>query len=581
MLEAPLPDKENERLADLRSFDVLDTESETAFDDITRLASRLCRTPISLISLVDGQRQWFKASVGLGVRETPRQIAFCAHAILERDQVLVVPDTMEDERFFDNPLVTGEPHVRFYAGVPLVSPDGHGLGTLCVIDHEAREMGEDQLEALRVLGRQVMTQLELRRKCFELKAARQAAEAATVAKSMFLANMSHEIRTPMTSILGFTELLLDPATPVEEWRSHLLTIQSSGEHLLTLINDILDLSKVESGHIELERIPFSLLDLLADIRALMHVKLQEKQLALEIEFESNVPRLIDSDPVRLRQILVNLVGNSLKFTETGGVRIVVGFQAGSDARTGLLRLRVEDSGIGMSPEQIGRLFRPFTQADSSTTRRFGGTGLGLTIALRLVELMGGSIRVSSQLGIGSAFTVEIAVSHASALEIFDPRAERPKEPARALNTNSDARASDLLGMRILLADDGRDNQRLIKLVLERAGAQIALADDGRSACDQALDSMRVGRPFDVILMDMHMPELDGWDATALLRSVNFDNPIIALSASTMDGDRARCLSAGCDDFASKPIEKQKLIASIQLWRGRKSQCDQIACANSE
>jgi len=414
------------------------------------------------------------------------------------------------------------------------------------------------------------TAADLVRSMAELDESRQKAEMATHSKSEFLANMSHEIRTPMTSIMGFADLLLDASTPPEERRAHLLTIRRNGEHLLALINDILDLSKVEAGRVELERIEFAPVDVLEDVRALMKAKLQEKRLALGIDFETQIPRSIRSDPVRLRQILVNLVGNAIKFTELGGIRVVAGYLPANEENEARFYVRVCDSGIGMTEEQVGRLFQPFVQADTSTTRRFGGTGLGLTIARRLAQMMGGDIYVQSQPDRGSTFTVEIALQEDCSRKLYDPRASRqfPHTPAKVAGT--DAPAIDLRGMRILLAEDGRDNQRLITLLLERAGAEVVLAANGRIACDRALDQQRAGSPFDVILMDMQMPELDGWSATALLRSVHYDGAIIALTANAMEGDHDRCVAAGCDDFASKPIERQKLFAVIQHWRGKKS-----------
>ena len=414
------------------------------------------------------------------------------------------------------------------------------------------------------------TALDLVRSMQELEQSRQRAESATRSKSEFLANMSHEIRTPMTAIMGFAELLLDASTPPADRRTHVLTIRRNGEHLLTLINDILDLSKVEAGRIELERIEFAPADVLEDVRALMKAKLQEKNLALGIEFETRIPRTMRSDPVRLRQILVNLLGNAIKFTELGGIRVIAGYLPAREDCEPRFYVRVTDSGIGMTQTQIGRLFQPFVQADSSTTRRFGGTGLGLTIARRLAQMMGGDILVDSHPGRGSTFTVEIALREDHAPELYDPRAERRAELAPGKTDGKDANATDLRGMRILLAEDGRDNQRLISLVLERVGADVVLAENGRIACDKALEAQRAGQTFDVILMDMQMPELDGWSATGLLRSVHYDGAIVALTANAMDGDHDRCLAAGCDDFASKPIEKSKLLATIERWRGRKS-----------
>ena len=446
-------------------------------------------------------------------------------------------------------------------------------GSLSDVDEQRRTQ-----EVLRTHAQQLQeaksaverTAMDLVRSMQELEESRQRAESATRSKSEFLANMSHEIRTPMTAIMGFAELLLDDSTPATDRRAHVLTIRRNGEHLLTLINDILDLSKVEAGRIELERIEFAPADVLEDVRALMKAKLQEKRLALGIDFETAIPRSIRSDPVRLRQILVNLLGNAIKFTDLGGIRVVAGYLPAREDCEPRFYVRVIDSGIGMTEEQVARLFQPFVQADSSTTRRFGGTGLGLTIARRLAQMMGGDILVESQPGRGSTFTVEIALREEDATELYDPRAERRNEQAPLPSAGRDARGADLRGMRILLAEDGRDNQRLISIVLERVGADVVLAENGRIACDMALDAARASRPFDVILMDMQMPELDGWSATALLRNEHYDGAIVALTANAMDGDHERCLAAGCDDFASKPIEKHKLLATIERWRGRKS-----------
>jgi PAS domain S-box-containing protein len=445
-------------------------------------------------------------------------------------------------------------------------------GSMSDVDEQRSTQEELRLHALQLQEANAAverTAADLVRSMEALADSKQRAESATRSKSEFLANMSHEIRTPMTAIMGFADLLLDPGTPADQRQGHLLTIRRNGEHLLTLINDILDLSKVEAGRVELEQIDFAPADVLEDVRALMAAKLQEKRLSVAIQFETPIPRSIRSDPVRLRQILVNLVGNAIKFTESGGLRLVAGLQQhGAGARTRLY-VRVIDSGIGMTREQIARLFQPFAQADASTTRRFGGTGLGLTIARRLSQMMGGDIRVESQPGQGSTFTVEIALQDTGGFELYDPSLER-MGPAAPVPGGSEGRRNDLRGLRVLLAEDGRDNQRLITLVLERVGAEVELAENGRLACDKALDALRAGRPFDVILMDMQMPELDGWSATALLRGAQYDGPIIALTANAMEGDRGRCLLAGCDDFASKPIEKQKLLATIESWRGRKS-----------
>ncbi len=389
------------------------------------------------------------------------------------------------------------------------------------------------------------------------------AERANRAKSEFLANMSHEIRTPMTAILGYADLLLEEGD-INQTPQHRVdavrTIHRNGEHLLSLINDILDLSKIEVGKVGVESISCSPRQLLADVESLMKLRAQVRNLNLLIDVEGELPSSIQSDPTRLRQILVNLVGNAIKFTEHGGVRIIARHLPGERP---LLTIDVVDTGTGMTPEQMEKLFRPFTQADTSTTRRFGGTGLGLTISKRLAEMLGGDVTiVESTPGVGTTFRVTIDAVAAvfntesatlpSALEtsaIAPPSAE---PPAKML----------LPACRILLAEDGPDNQRLISYILKKAGAEVSVVNNGRSAISEALTAMDDGQPFDVILMDMQMPIMDGYAATAALRNQGYTGPIIALTAHAMSGDRDKCLAAGCSDYATKPIDRKRLITQI-------------------
>ena len=399
---------------------------------------------------------------------------------------------------------------------------------------------------------------ELERQAKELCVARERAEAASRSKSEFLANMSHELRTPMTAILGFADLLSEPEQPDAARTDCVQTIRRNGEHLLTIINDILDLSKIEAGAMTVERVPCNPGSIAADVVELMMVRATDKGIALTLECADSMPGTVCSDPVRLRQILVNLVGNALKFTEHGGVRIVMSYRPDTGPTSGVLACEVHDTGIGMTSEQIAGLFRPFMQADTSTTRKFGGTGLGLTITRRLAQMMGGDVEVRSVTGAGSCFTATIQAERVAGVAPVPPSALKPK-----------ARESDFSGLRVLLAEDGPDNQRLIRHHLVKLGAEVELVADGQQALERCR-ARESEHPFDIVLMDMQMPVMDGYAATAALRRAGFARPIIALTAHAMSHDRQRCLDAGCDDYLTKPINRTAFVECLARWSNASS-----------
>jgi signal transduction histidine kinase/DNA-binding response OmpR family regulator len=405
----------------------------------------------------------------------------------------------------------------------------------------------------------------LERQAVELDAARRDSLDANRAKSSFLANMSHEIRTPMAAIIGYADLLLDPALGASDRVNYVQTIRRNAEHLTSLVNDILDISKIEAGKMSVESIAMSPSRTVVEVASLMRVRAVEKNLAFDIDYQGAVPETIHSDPTRLRQILLNFVGNAIKFTETGRIRVLVRCDAPESPAPRLV-LEVSDTGIGMAQEELDRLFTPFTQADTSTTRRFGGSGLGLVISKRLAELLGGEISVESTVGLGSVFRLAVPTGPLSGVKMVAGRVEAwaaDEAPA------SSRRVPSLpASCRVLLAEDGRDNQILIKTFLVAAGATVEIVGDGQLAVEAALAARAAGNPFDVILMDMQMPVLDGYSATSKLRQTGYAEPIVAITAHAMAGDRERCESAGCDDYLSKPVDRALLAATVARFAGR-------------
>ncbi len=469
--------------------------------------------------------------------------------------------TEEEMRRFAREIEADEELVvEAFLEIPTMSRQRHAqvAQTLFTLANQLSDMAYQNIQQARFIT-------ERKRIEAELAEARDVAEAAARAKSQFLANMSHEIRTPMTAILGFSEILSGSVTDPRQ-ADAVATIRRNGEYLLQIINDILDLSKIEAGKMDIDHVPCLPAQILREVVSLMRVRAEEKNLSLDLQFDGQLPRAIRSDPIRLRQILINLIGNAVKFTETGGVRVVAKVvDTGTDHPA--LEVAVIDTGIGMSEEQIVRVYQPFTQVDSSSTRRYGGTGLGLAISKRLAERLGGNIAIRSAPGKGATFTLTVAADPLEGDAALDGPCQPP--PAAAGSPLSLEPLGPAGRCRVLLAEDGADNQRLIALLLRKAGIDVDVVDNGRDACDRALAAREGGSPFALILMDMQMPILDGYDATSRLRAAGYTGPIIAVTAHAMCTDRQKCLAAGCDDYLTKPIDRKQLV-SLVLYYARQA-----------
>ncbi|MCX6966167.1 MAG: ATP-binding protein [Verrucomicrobia bacterium] len=544
-MTAPLPLQEAERLQALSDYGLMDTPPEPVFDEVVALASYVFRTPIALIPLLDAKRQWFKSRVGLDLTETPREHAFCSYTILEPTG-MVVPDALADPRFADNPLVVGKPGIRFYAGTPLKTREGHALGTLCVIDTKPRpQLDPEQKQALHTLGRHLMAQLEVRySSAFLAKALRERSQAQAEeqnrmvehgreltrlneSKDRFMTMLAHELRNPLASILNAIELLRspEPAEAVE-------IIEGQVKHLSRLIEDLLDLSRFTRGKITLKMATLDFVEIVRAATRATHPVLAKKGQPFVTEFPEQ-PLWVNADPIRLEQIVSNLLINAAKFTSEGK-RITLSLKRESAAAV----LRVRDEGMGIPREMQERIFEPYVQVEESRTN--GGLGLGLPLVRQLVSLHQGSVQVQSDgLGRGSEFIVQI------------PLHDAPVRKPAAQATNGDADPKPRIQCRVLLVEDNPHLSKTLERLISHWGHMVDLVHLGSDALEKA----RQFRP-DVALIDIGLPEMDGFAVAECLRAAQelAGTRLIAMSGFGTEADRARALQAGFHEFLLKPVD---------------------------
>lgn len=521
---AAKPSDENLRLKTLFSYDILDTDGEIVFDELTQLASEICDTPIALISLVDPDRQWFKAKVGLDVSETERDIAFCSHAILQQD-LFEVRNALEDERFADNPLVTAGPEIRFYAGTQLVAPNGQPIGTLCAISDKPKKLTDKQKKALTILGREVIAQLELRKTMLSLVQANQN-------KTDFLSRISHEIRTPLNAIIGFSDILIERESDYnlpDEAAEYVRHISFSGKHLLSVINSVLDLNKIEAGKMELANEVVILDTFLRDIHGMLASEAKKSGIELRLDLADNLPATLSVDRSKLAEVLVNLMNNSIKFSDAGQ-HITVKVSLSSNQE---ICFEVIDEGIGISAADQAKLFSKYQQVGN---HQRGGTGIGLCLCKGFIELMGGTLHVQSEEGKGTHIKFYLGQGAAST------------KITEQINPNKQLIASSL---NVLIVEDNPLNQMVAQALFQSLGCIVTMAATGEEGVSLATE-----QAYECIFMDIQLPGISGYQALQQIRDAGVDTPIIALTADVFSSDY---LKEGFDGFISKPMERQVLI----------------------
>lgn len=541
---APLPKNEAARLTALKGLEILDTPEEAMFDEITKLASMICNVPISLVSLIDETRQWFKSHHGLKARETPRSLAFCSHAILG-DEVFVIPNAKNDNRFKNNPLVNGDPNVIFYAGIPLALDDQIKLGTLCVIDNKPRELNEEQLQMLRLLGKQTVRLLQMRKDRDKLEIEKKSAERATAAKRDFIAAISHDIRNPLNSLLGMAEMIREQPIP-EIVTSYVDHIHNAGEVILNLVNDTIELSRLEENVSVLQNEWFNLSQCLAVYYNFFNQETKRKKIEFHLKNEISDTVFLLSDRRKLEKIIWNLTTNAVKFTHDGNVSCHVYLETKADEHANLI-IQIKDTGPGISPEIKDRLFQKYNEFVPEGCE-ISGSGLGLSIVKLSLDEMNGEVQVSSQVGKGSTFQVKIPTVW--------KREESPlatkEDPKKNANLPTFTHRK-----KVLIADDNELNRKVLKNYLKPLPFDIVEANNGIET-ERILGSDQ----FDIAFLDIEMPGKHGTEIAKALSSEKTRPILFACTGLCMPEEKEQILASGFEYFMPKPYLKEELYAHL-------------------
>ncbi|MCG6153804.1 hybrid sensor histidine kinase/response regulator [Leptospira bandrabouensis] len=545
MMIAPLPKNETARLSALKGLEILDTPEEEMFDEITKLASMICNVPISLVSLIDETRQWFKSHHGLDTRETPRSLAFCSHAILG-DELFVVPNAKLDPRFKNNPLVNEAPNVIFYAGIPLALDDHIKLGTLCVIDNKPRELNENQIQMLRLLGKQTIRLLQMRKATERLEIEKLSAERATAAKRDFIAAISHDIRNPLNSLLGMSEMIretdLDPT--ILGYVDH---IKNAGEVILHLVNDTIEISRLEENANVSNLEWFELYQCLHILDSFFKTETRRKQLEFKLQNFTNQNLLIHSDKRKIEKILWNLTANAVKFTNNGEITCSVSLETKTN-ENGLLLIEVKDTGPGISPEVKDKLFQKYNQFVPEGCG-ISGSGLGLSIVKLSLEELEGTVKVESKLGEGSTFKVSIPIVWK--LE------EKNRNSSAAGVTNLNQLPKFSKQQKVLIADDNDLNRKVLKSYLKPFGFEIKETSNGLDTERELLNSL-----YDIAFLDIEMPGKHGTEIAKGISGKPNRPVLFACTGLCMPEEKEQILNSGFEYFMPKPYLKEELYAHL-------------------